>query len=126
MAVRTPRMAARGLKVATAAADLSPAQTTECDDTMTGFDHYLRQLGVAELPVVSCPFDPGIAPAVLESHLAQSGHLILSLKISMACWMIANPAAVRRKLAAAAEAGVATSAGGGPYEVAVAQGMLPA
>lgn len=92
---------------------------------MTGFDHYLRQLGVAELPVVSCPFDPGIAPAVLESHLAQSGHLILSLKISMACWMIADPAAVRRKLAAAAEAGVATSAGGGPYEVAVAQGMLP-
>jgi phosphosulfolactate synthase len=93
---------------------------------MTPFDHYLRQLGVAELAVASCPFDPGIAPAVLESHVEQSGHLILSLKISMACWIVADTAAVRRKLAAAAAAGVATSAGGGPYEVAVAQGVLPA
>jgi phosphosulfolactate synthase len=90
------------------------------------FDDYLRQLGVAEIPAVSCPFDPGLAPAVLESHLAQSGHLILSLKISMSCWIIADAAATRRKLAGAAEAGVETSAGGGPYEVAVAQGSLSA
>ena len=89
----------------------------------SGFDHYLRELGVAELPVASCPFDPGIAPAVLESHLAQSAHLILSLKISMSCWMVADAAATRHELAAAA-AGVATSAGGGPYEIAVAQGKL--
>ena len=90
----------------------------------SGFDHYLHDLGVAELPVASCPFDPGIAPAVLESHLAQSAHLILSLKISMSCWMVADAAATRHKLAAAAAAGVATSAGGGPYEIAVAQGKL--
>jgi len=90
------------------------------------FDQYLSQLGVAELPPASCPFDPGIAPVVLESHLEQSAHFILSLKISMSCWIIADPAATRRKLAAAAKAGVATSAGGGPYEVAVAQGILPA
>lgn len=89
------------------------------------FDEYLRQLGVAELPATSCPFDPGIAPVVLESHLEQSAHLILSLKISMSCWIIANPVATRRKVAAAKAAGVATSAGGGPYEVAVAQGRLP-
>jgi phosphosulfolactate synthase len=94
--------------------------------TDNGFDQYLRQLRVAELPATSCPFDPGIAPAVLESHLAQSAHLILSLKISMSCWMIADPAATRQKLAAAAAAGVATSAGGGPYEIALAQGVLPA
>ncbi len=94
--------------------------------TLHGFDDYLRELGVAQLPVASCPFDPGLAPAVLESHLAQSAHLILSLKISMACWMIADTAATRRKLAAAADAGVMTSAGGGPYEVAVAQDRLPA
>jgi len=90
------------------------------------FDQYLRQLGVAELSPASCPFDPGIAPTVLESHLEQSAHLILSLKISMSCWIIANPEATRRKVAAAKAAAVATSAGGGPYEVAVAQGMLPA
>jgi len=94
--------------------------------TAHDFDQYLRQLGVAELAPASCPFDPGIAPVELESHLAQSAHLILSLKISMACWMVADPAATRRKLAAAAAAGVATSTGGGPYEVAVAQGILPA
>lgn len=94
--------------------------------TMPDFDNYLRQLGVAELPAVSCPFDPGLAPAVLESHLAQSAHLILGLKISMSCWIVADAAATRRKLAAAAEAGVVTSAGGGPYEVAVAQKCLPA
>ena len=93
--------------------------------TSHGFDQYLRRLGVVELPPASCPFDPGIAPAVLESHLEQSAHLILSLKISMSCWIIADPAATRRKVAAATAAGVATSAGGGPYEVAVAQGALP-
>ena len=96
--------------------------------TMTGFDQYLRQLRVAELPAASCPFDPGIAPAVLESHLAQSAHLILSLKISMSCWIIANPAATRRKLAAATEAGVAAAAqalvqlGGRPSETLTEKG----
>jgi phosphosulfolactate synthase len=90
------------------------------------FAEYLDDLGVADLPASSCPFDPGLAPLVLESHLAQSAGLILSLKISMACWMVADARAVRQKLAAAAALGVQTSAGGGPYEVAVAQGCLPA
>ena len=48
-----------------------------------------------------------------------------SLKISMACWMIADEQATRRKTAAAAVAGVPTVAGGGPFEIAVAQGRLP-
>src|SRR5207302_7014038 len=65
-----------------------------------------------------------VAPVVLESHLDQSAHLMLSLKISMACWMIADQSATRRKINAARAAGVAPNAGGGPYEVAVAQGRL--
>jgi phosphosulfolactate synthase len=89
------------------------------------FSEYLAHIGVADLTATSCPFDPGLAPVVLESHLAQSADHILSLKISMACWMVADDLATRRKLAAAAAVGVQTSAGGGPYEVAAAQGCLP-
>jgi phosphosulfolactate synthase len=90
------------------------------------FGDYLREIGVRELAPATCPFDPGVAPVVLESHLEQSAHLMLSLKISMACWMIADQSATRRKVRAARRAGVRVCTGGGPYEVAVAQGQLPA
>jgi phosphosulfolactate synthase len=90
------------------------------------FDEYLKQIGVRTLAPATCPFDPGVAPVELESHLEQSSHLMLSLKISMACWMVADERATRRKVAAARAAGVRTNTGGGPYEVAVAQGLLPA
>jgi phosphosulfolactate synthase len=85
---------------------------------------YLDSIGVAKLAPFTTPFDPGVAPAVLESHLEQSAHLMRSLKVSMACWMIADEGASRRKLEAAGRAGVPAVAGGGPYEVAVAQGRL--
>jgi phosphosulfolactate synthase len=49
-----------------------------------------------------------------------------SLKISMACWLIADEEQTRRKIAAAHACGVPTVAGGGPFEVAVAQRELPA
>ena len=49
-----------------------------------------------------------------------------SLKISMACWIIADEAATHRKVAAARKHGVSTVTGGGPFEIAVAQGQLPA
>ncbi len=85
---------------------------------------YLEDLGVREFPSRTAPFDPGVAPAVLESHLDQSAHLMLGLKISMACWQIASEAATRRKVASAHQAGVSVGTGGGPYEVAVAQNRL--
>jgi phosphosulfolactate synthase len=87
---------------------------------------YLRRIGVMEMPPRTSPFDPGYDPVTLESHLAQSGHLISILKISMACWMVAAEEATRQKLAAARRHGVPTVTGGGPFEVAVAQGELPA
>src|SRR2546423_1123963 len=87
---------------------------------------YLRLIGVPELPPLTSPFDPGYDPVTLESHLDQSAHLMASLKISMACWMIADEAATRRKIAAAARHHVPTVTGGGPFEVAVAQGQLEA
>ncbi len=62
---------------------------------------YLQVIGVPDLPALTSPFDPGYAPVTLESHLEQSAHLMASLKISMACWIIANETATRRKLAAA-------------------------
>jgi phosphosulfolactate synthase len=42
----------------------------------------------------------------------------------MACWMIADEEATRRKIAATRANGVDAHAGGGPFEVAVAQGRL--
>lgn len=93
--------------------------------TGRGFEDYLLKIGVVPLPPRTCVFDPGVAPAVLESHLQQSAHLMAALKVSMACWLIADRGATERKLSAARAVGVPTGAGGGPYEVAVAQGRLP-
>jgi phosphosulfolactate synthase len=86
--------------------------------------HYLALIGVAELPALTSPFDPGYDRITLESHLDQSAHLMSILKISTACWMIANEGATRRKTAAAKAHGLPTVTGGGPFEIAVAQGCL--
>jgi phosphosulfolactate synthase len=87
--------------------------------------NYLRLIGVPELPPRTSPFDPGYDPVTLESHLEQSAHLISSLKISMACWQIADEKATRRKVDAARRLGVCTCTGGGPFEVAATFGKLP-
>jgi phosphosulfolactate synthase len=85
---------------------------------------YLKQLGVPELPARTSPFDPGYDAQTLEGHLEQSCHLMSTLKISMACWMIANETITRRKISAARRHGVTTVTGGGPFEIAVSQGLL--
>lgn len=111
--------------MSTEAAPISPV----LDPALSGKVHtrrYLQQIGVRELPPLSSPFDPGYDPMTLASHLEQSGHLMSILKISMACWMVANEACTRRKVAAAKAFGVPTVTGGGPFEIAVAQGQLPA
>jgi phosphosulfolactate synthase len=87
---------------------------------------YLQLIGVRELPPMTSPFDPGYDPVTVESHIEQSAHLMSCLKISMACWQIADEAATRRKIAAARAHNVPTVTGGGPFEVAVAQGQLEA
>jgi phosphosulfolactate synthase len=87
---------------------------------------YLREIGVRELPPALSPFDPGYDPVTLESHLAQSAHLMSVLKISMACWLVADEQASRSKFDAAKRHGLPTTTGGGPFEVAVAQGRLDA
>lgn len=87
---------------------------------------YLHLIGVPDLPPLISPFDPGYDPVTLESHLEQSAHLMATLKISMACWQIANEEATRKKIAAARAHNVPTVTGGGPFEVAVAQGQLEA
>jgi phosphosulfolactate synthase len=87
---------------------------------------YLKLLGVPDFPPLTSPFDPGYDPATLESHLEQSSQLISILKVSMACWIVASENSTRRKVAAARKYGVATTTGGGPFEIAVAQNQLPA
>ena len=85
---------------------------------------YLKQLGVRDLPKRTSPFDPGYDPSTLLSHLEQSAHLMSTLKISMACWLVADEKSTRRKVAAARGKRVPTVSGGGPFEVALAQGRL--
>ncbi|MGH9592329.1 MAG: phosphosulfolactate synthase [Bryobacteraceae bacterium] len=87
---------------------------------------FLKLIGVRELAAASSPFDPGDDPATVLSHLEQSSHLISILKISMACWLVANEKATRAKVSAARKLGVKTVTGGGPFEIAVQQGQLPA
>ena len=107
--------------------------THEVDEVLNPFPaahistrDYLEKIGVKELSPATSPFDPGYDPATLESHLEQSAHLMSVLKISMACWMIADERSTRRKIAAAIRHGVPTVTGGGPFEIAVAQRQLPA
>jgi phosphosulfolactate synthase len=87
---------------------------------------YLKRIGVPDIEAASSPFDPGYDPATVGSHLQQSSHLMSILKISMACWMVANESATRRKIALARRYNVPTVTGGGPFEIAVVQGELPA
>jgi hypothetical protein len=42
----------------------------------TGASGYLKSIGVAQLPPLSSPFDPGYDPVTLSGHLEQSAHLI--------------------------------------------------
>jgi len=77
-------------------------------------ERYLERIGVRPSPRATCPFDPGYDPVTVEAHLQQSAHLIGTLKISMACWMVAEEGATRRKIQAARSHGIPTVAGGGP------------
>jgi phosphosulfolactate synthase len=85
---------------------------------------FLRRIGVPYFPPRVSPFDPGYDPVTLRAHLEQSAHLYSSLKISMACWMVASENCTREKTAAARSYGVPVVTGGGPFEIAVAQGAL--
>jgi phosphosulfolactate synthase len=85
---------------------------------------FLESLGVRKLGARTSPFDPGYDPLTLESHLDQSAQLIDVLKISMAGWLIATPAATLMKLRAARRHGLTVTTGGGPFEIAVAQHRL--
>jgi phosphosulfolactate synthase len=89
-------------------------------------ERYLQRIGVRPTPQATCPFDPGYDPVTVVAHLQQSGHLMGTLKISMACWMVAEESATRRKIRTARDMDIPAVAGGGPFEIAVAQRALPA
>ena len=93
--------------------------------TIRHTSQYLSEIGVPSLPACTSPFDPGYDPVTLESHLEQSAHLISSLKISMACWQVANELATRKKVDAARRLNVPVCTGGGPFEVAAYFKKLP-
>jgi len=86
---------------------------------------YLQEIGVADIPPRTSPFDPGYDLGTFVAHLRQSAHLMSGMKISMACWQIANEDVTKAKIAACKDHGVTTSAGGGPLEVAAYFGKIP-
>ncbi|MGH8583906.1 MAG: phosphosulfolactate synthase [Gammaproteobacteria bacterium] len=85
---------------------------------------YLNLIGVPVLAPRVSPFDPGYDPQTLEGHLEQSAHLMSTMKISMACWQIADDKATRRKVEACRRHGIPACTGGGPFEVAACFGVL--
>ncbi|HVW09221.1 MAG TPA: phosphosulfolactate synthase [Bryobacteraceae bacterium] len=85
---------------------------------------YLHQIGVPQLRPCTAPFDPGYDLSTVEGHLAQSANLMEVLKISMACWIIADETVTRRKVAAAAAHSVPTVTGNGLFQIAVAQNLI--
>ncbi len=86
---------------------------------------YLSLIGVPALPPKTLAFDPGYDANTVVSHLEQSGHMMSSLKLSMACWQVCNEKATREKVVAATKMGVPICTGGGPFEVACACDQLP-
>lgn len=86
---------------------------------------YLAGIGVALHPPTTCPFDPGYDLGTLRGHLEQSAHLMAVLKVSMACWMLADEGISRAKVALATTHQVPAAVGGGPFEVAAVQGKVP-
>lgn len=94
------------------------------DVNPTSSSRYLSLLGVPDLEPLTSPFDPGYDPTTVESHLEQSAHLMSTLKVSMASWIVARESATRKKVAAAQAHGVPAVTGGGPFEIAVAQDAL--
>ena len=93
--------------------------------TLSRTRDYLRLLGVPDLPPLTSPFDPGYDLGTLTGHLDQSAHLMSRLKVSMACWIVGREEVSRAKVQAARDHGIPTVSGGGPFEIAVAQGRLP-
>jgi phosphosulfolactate synthase len=92
----------------------------------TLFESYLSGVGAQVIAKATCPFDPGYDPLTVEGHLWQSGHLMATLKLSMACWILGRADSARRKVDAARRAGIPVVAGGGPFEIAAAHDVLPA
>lgn len=104
---------------------MTPERGDARSEKLHALKDYLGLIGVRDLPPRTSPFDPGYDPVTVESHIEQSKHLMSVLKISMACWQIADEASTRRKVQAARRAGVTTCTGGGPFEVAATFGKLP-
>src|SRR5207247_11337711 len=85
---------------------------------------YLRAIGVLELAPLTSPFDPGYDANTLQGHLQQSSHIMSGIKISMACWMIADEEISRIKVSMARRHGVIPITVGGPFEEADDQGHI--
>lgn len=49
---------------------------------------YMQAIGVADIPPLTCPFDPGYDPLTVESHIEQSPHLMASTVSNSARYLL--------------------------------------
>jgi phosphosulfolactate synthase len=105
-------------------ANHSPVLKT-ADENRLHTQDYLKLIGVLPICPATSPFDPGYDLSTLSGHLEQSHHLMSILKISMACWLIADEDVTLQKIKQAKRFRVPTTTGGGPFEVAYVQRKLP-
>ncbi len=85
---------------------------------------YLKDIGVPEISAKTMAFDPGYDFSTLKGHIEQSGHLMSTLKLSMACWQVCNEQITKDKVAVAKKHGIPVGTGGGPFEVAASCNQL--
>ncbi|MEN9582304.1 MAG: hypothetical protein RL641_258 [Candidatus Parcubacteria bacterium] len=85
---------------------------------------YLSKIGIPATTPLLIPFDPGYDPNTLSGHLEQSNHLMKCFKISMATWMVCDIGSLEKKMHILKKYPIPIIAGGGPFEIANAKGVV--
>lgn len=84
----------------------------------------LRTLGIPQIPPLTAVIDTGFDPLTVESHLNQSGHLMATMKISSAGWLIADENSLRQKVSAAQRYNVPISMGSDVFVLSQSKGRI--
>src|SRR4051812_15097847 len=85
---------------------------------------YLSKIGVQDTTPLLIPFDPGYDPNTFSGYIEQSNHLMKCFKISMATWMVCDIVSLQKKMSILKKYNIPIIAGGGPFEIANARGVV--
>src|SRR4051812_10318703 len=85
---------------------------------------FLSKISINEKAPLLIPFDPGYDPNTFLGHIEQSKHLMKCFKISMATWMVCDIESLEKKVSILKQYHIPIIAGGGPFEIAQAKGVI--